>query len=141
MGHFKPIRRRSAGKYCAEHTYRRKNPVVHVKSYASKAQIMDAYDLMYREMLRHESRGDKDSARQLEMILEDFGRTKKDDDDKCVLVNEVMFDGTMRKRWVHINRIDSVSKARMNTRIRFVDGVTMYVNETVDEVLLSIRRR
>ena len=141
MGRFRKMHRKGAGKHCAERKYNRRNPVVRVKSYASKSQIVDAYGILYRELLKHESMGHEEEARQIEQILNGFQRTRKEDDDKCIQVNEVCFNGDAKMRWIHINRIESVSKSETDTKIRFVDGGTMFVRETVDEVIGKIRRR
>ena len=98
MAYFVPIRKKH--KYRVQRKYTKRNPVAQIKTCASKSQIMDAYGIVYRQMLKQQAKGNFEAVKQLGQCLYDFDKTKKQDDNKCILLNEVAYNGVIKNRWV-----------------------------------------
>ena len=143
MGYFKRFSKQNEKKHCAYRQYRKKNQIAHIRSsFATKSQVKDAYDLVYRQLLEQQKRGNALAVEQLEKMLDDFSNPIKQSDDQCILLNELCFNGDEpKKRWVKIKKIGTVQKTNYGTVVWFVNGGEMYVSESVNEVMKLIRER
>ncbi len=139
MAYFEPIRKKH--RYRVQRKYARKNPIAQIKTSASKSQIMDAYGIVYRQMLKQQAKGNLESAKQLGQCLCNLGKTKKQDENKCIQLNEVLYNGVTKNRWVRIQNIHTIEKGVQSTKIILTNGNIMYVQESVNKVVTLIKQR
>lgn len=120
---------------------RYRNQAVQINRRPSRSQVRDAYDTVYRQMLKQERRGNVDAARAIESMIEGFSREIQVNDGKCIAVSQIGYDGALKQRWVRIDDVSGAMKTDSGTMVYFYDGTSMLVDEPVSSILTRIKQR
>lgn len=107
----------------------------------SKSQVKDAYDILYRQMLRQERMGNGDAVRIIGSAIRGLDKQMPGHDGRCIAATEVGMDGSLKHRWLKIDNIKIVRKTPNGTEIYFYDGGAMVVRESVQDIIVRTNER
>lgn len=128
--------------YSAARKNRRRNSRVRICSSTPKSQVMDAYAVMYRQMLRQQKMGHDAEAAQIEMAMREMdGMASIKATNPSITVREINLDGSLSLRTLDARKICDIQQHGDGTLIFSDDGTRVFAQETAGKILSMLRKK